>query len=157
MSRGTETQEPKYPQLAAKVQAALARREALKAKGSANVVPTSYFAPTVDQAEALLVALIADPDWSNETKQEESSADTYFVFRKRNLAAGEQPTIIRVGYNELADDLVMTITGMAMPQGFVIADVKPQEVIAAEKASAKRKAEAKAANRRAEFLARLGF
>ena len=143
--------------LATKIAAANERREALRAKGSANVLPTSYYAPTIEQAENLLVALMADADWSNEIAQEESSADTYFVFRKRNLGAGEQPSIIRCGYNIDVDDLVVTITGTALPHDFSLDGVKPQDVVTAGKASAKRKAMAKADAKRAAFQARLGF
>ena len=143
--------------LASKVAAANARREMLRAKGSQNVLPTTYYAPTIEQAENLLVALMSDADWSNEIRQEESSADTYFVFRKRNLGAGEQPTIIRCGYNIDVDDLVLTLTGTGLPSGFSMEEVKPQEVVIAGKASAKRKALAKADAKRAAFQSRLGF
>lgn len=153
----TKTQPATLSPLAAKVAAANARREALRIKGSQNVLSTTYYAPTIEQAEALLVALMADADWSNEIKQEESSADTFFVFRKRNLGAGEQPTIIRCGYNLEADDLVVTMIGVSMPAGFSFEGVKSQEVIAAGKASAKRKLQAKVDAKRAEFQARLGF
>jgi hypothetical protein len=153
MAKNNATQSP----FQSKVDAANARREALRAKGTANVLPTSYYAPTVEQAENLLVALIGDAHWTNEIAQEESSADTFYVFRKRNLAAGEQPTIVRCGYNIDVDDLVVTITGMGLPADFTLEDVKPQEAVTANKATAKRKAIAKADARRAAFQARLGF
>jgi hypothetical protein len=148
---------PKYPMLSAKIEAANKRRETLKAMGTQNIAPTSYYSPTFEQAEELLVALMADADWSNELAQEESGKDTFFVFRKRNLAAGEQPTIIRCAFNLDVNDLVLTVTGTSIPSGFSLDGVKPQEAIAAEKATVKRKAAAKDDRKRAAFQARLGF
>ncbi|MCK6625543.1 MAG: hypothetical protein L6R45_10255 [Anaerolineae bacterium] len=143
--------------LSAKVAAAHARRETLKGLGAANVLPTTYYAPTRAQTEDLLVALVADADWRNEIEQEEASGNTVFVFRKRNLTVGEQPTIIRYGYNAQVEDIVLTVTGAAMPAGFDISEVKPHEVVAAEKANDKRKAAVKSEKKRLEAFARLGF
>ncbi len=154
MSRNTQTTQS---MLASKVAAANARREALKGKGSANVLPTTYYSPSPEQAENLLVALIADADWRNEIEQEETSGNVVFVFRKRNLSAGEQPTIVRYGYSAQVEDIVLTVTGNALPAGFSLDDVKPHEVVSAEKASDKRKAAIKADKKRAEAFARLGF
>ncbi|MBE7553705.1 MAG: hypothetical protein HS126_21765 [Anaerolineales bacterium] len=60
--------------LSAKIEAANARREALKGRGTANVLPTTYYAPTKPQVEDMLVALVADADWNNEIAQEEAPA-----------------------------------------------------------------------------------
>jgi hypothetical protein len=143
--------------LSAKVAAANARREALKGRGTANVLPTTYYAPTKAQVEDMLVALVADADWTNEIAQEEASGNTVFVFRKRNLTVGEQPTIIRYGYSAQVEDIVLTITGTALPAGYNLEGVKLHEVVAAEKANDKRKAAVKAENKRAAAFARLGF
>jgi hypothetical protein len=143
--------------LSAKVAAANARREALKGRGAANVLPTTYYAPTVAQVEDMLVALVADADWTNEIAQEEASGNTVFVFRKRNLTVGEQPTIIRYGYSAQVEDIVLTITGTSLPAGYSLEGVKLHEVVAAEKANDKRKAAVKAENKRAAAFARLGF
>lgn len=154
MSRNTQTTQSL---LAAKIAATNARREALKGKGSANVLPTIYYAPAPNQVEDMLVALVADADWRNETEVEEQSGNVIFVFRKRNLSAGEQPTIIRYGYSAQVEDIVLTVTGNALPAGFSLDGVKLHEVVAAEKANAKRKAAVKAEKARAEAFARLGF
>ncbi|MCL4303128.1 MAG: hypothetical protein KJ077_46010 [Anaerolineae bacterium] len=143
--------------LSAKVAAANARREALKGRGTANVLPTTYYAPTKAQVEDMLVAMVADADWNNEIAQEEASGNTVFVFRKRNLTVGEQPTIIRYGYSAQVEDIVLTITGSALPAGYSLEGVKLHEVVAAEKANDKRKAAVKAENKRAAAFARLGF
>lgn len=143
--------------LSAKVAAANARREALKGRGTANVLPTTYYAPTKAQTEDLLVTLVADADWNNEIAQEEASGNTVFVFRNRNLTVGEQPTIIRYGYSAQVEDIVLTITGSALPAGYNLEGVKLHEVVAAEKANDKRKAAVKAENKRAAAFARLGF
>ncbi|GIK43789.1 MAG: hypothetical protein BroJett011_76220 [Chloroflexota bacterium] len=143
--------------LSAKVAAANARRESLKGRGAANVLPTTYYAPTVPQTEDLLVALVADADWTNEIAQEEASGNTVFVFRKRNLTVGEQPTIVRYGYSAQVEDIVLTITGSALPANYSLDGVKLHEVVAAEKANDKRKAAVKAENKRAAAFARLGF
>jgi hypothetical protein len=143
--------------LSAKVAAANARREALKGRGTANVLPTTYYAPTQPQVEEMLVALVADADWNNEIAQEEASGNTVFVFRKRNLTVGEQPTIIRYGYSAQVEDIVLTITGTSLPAGYSLEGVKLHEVVAAEKANDKRKAAVKAENKRAAAFARLGF
>jgi hypothetical protein len=143
--------------LSSKIAAANARREALKGRGMANVLPTSYYAPTKPQVEELLVALVADADWRNEIEQEEASGNTVFVFRKRNLTVGEQPTIIRYGYSAQVEDIVLTMTGTALPQGFSLEGVKPHEIVTAEKANDKRKAVVKADKKRTDAFARLGF
>ncbi|MBE7473149.1 MAG: hypothetical protein DPW09_39050 [Anaerolineae bacterium] len=143
--------------LSAKVAAAHARREALKGMGTANVLPTTYYAPTRPQTEDLLVALVADADWRNEIEQEEASGNTVFVFRKRNLTVGEQPTIIRYGYSAQVEDIVLTVTGAALPNGFSLDGVKPHEIVTAEKANDKRKAAVKADKKRADAFAKLGF
>ncbi|NJN99622.1 MAG: hypothetical protein HC875_38740 [Anaerolineales bacterium] len=143
--------------LSAKVAAANARREALKGRGTANVLPTTYYAPTKAQVEDMLVALVADADWNNEIAQEEASGNTVFVFRKRNLTVGEQPTIIRYGYSAQVEDIVLTVTGTALPTGYSLDGVKLHEVVAAEKANDKRKATVKAENKRTAAFARLGF
>ncbi|MBE7553162.1 MAG: hypothetical protein HS126_18995 [Anaerolineales bacterium] len=143
--------------LSAKVAEANARREALKGKGAANVLPTTYYAPTIAQVEDLLVALTADADWRNEIEQEQTSGNVVFVFRKRNLTVGEQPTILRYGYSAQVEDIVLTITGSALPAGYSLEGVKLHEVVAAEKANDKRKAAVKAENKRAAAFARLGF
>lgn len=143
--------------LSAKVEAANARREMLKGRGTENVLPTTYYAPTKPQVEELLVALVADADWRNEIEQEEASGNTVFVFRKRNLTVGEQPTIIRYGYSAQVEDIVLTITGTALPAGFSLDGVKPHEIVTAEKANDKRKASVKADKKRADAFARLGF
>ncbi|MCL4299531.1 MAG: hypothetical protein KJ077_27595 [Anaerolineae bacterium] len=143
--------------LSAKVAAANARREALKGRGTANVLPTTYYAPTKAQVEDMLVAMVADADWNNEIAQEEASGNTVFVFRKRNLTVGEQPTIIRYGYSAQVEDIVLTITGSALPAGHSLEGVKLHEVVAAEKANDKRKAAVKAENKRTAAFARLGF
>lgn len=155
MSRKSD--QTQFPQLAAKIEAANERREALKGRGVANVLPTSYYAPTTAQVEELLVALIADADWRNEIEQEETSGNVVFIFRKRNLAVGEQPTIIRYGYSAQVEDIVLTVTGAALPAGFSLSEVKPHEIVAAEKAADKRKASVKAEKSRLEAFARLGF
>ena len=80
-----------------------------------------------------------------------------FVFRKRNLTVGEQPTIIRYGYSAQVEDIVLTVTGTAMPAGYSLEGVKLHEVVAAEKANDKRKATIKVENKRAAAFARLGF
>ena len=41
-----------------------------------------------------------------------------FVFHKRNLTVGEQPTIIRYDYSAQVEDIVLTITGTALPAGY---------------------------------------
>jgi hypothetical protein len=151
------TEESTQSLLSAKVAAANARREALKGRGTANVLPTTYYAPTKAQVEDMLVALVADADWNNEIAQEEASGNTVFVFRKRNLTVGEQPTIIRYGYSAQVEDIVLTITGTAVPAGYSLEGVKLHEVVAAEKANDKRKAAVKAENKRAAAFARLGF
>jgi hypothetical protein len=151
------TANPNQSLLSSKIEAANARREALKGRGTANVLPTTYYAPTLEQVENLLVALFADADWRNEIEQEETSGNTVFVYRKRNLGAGEQPTIIRYGYSAQVEDIVLTLTGTALPTGFSLEDVKPHEVVAAEKANDKRKAAIKADKKRTEAFARLGF
>lgn len=152
------TEEPTTQSLlSAKVEAANARREALKGRGTANVLPTTYYAPTKPQVEDMLVALVVDADWNNEIAQEEASGNTVFVFRKRNLTVGEQPTIIRYGYSAQVEDIVLTITGSALPAGYSLEGVKLHEVVAAEKANDKRKAAVKAENKRAAAFARLGF
>jgi hypothetical protein len=46
---------------------------------------------------------------------------------------------------------------MGLPADFTLEGVKPQEAVTANKATAKRKAVAKADARRAAFQARLGF
>jgi hypothetical protein len=143
--------------LSSKIAAANARREALKGRGMANVLPTTYYAPTKPQVEELLVALVADADWRNEIEQEETSGNTVFVFRKRNLTVGEQPTIIRYGYSAQVEDIVLTMTGTALPQGFSLESVKLHEIVSAEKANDKRKASVKADKKRADAFARLGF
>lgn len=143
--------------LSAKIEAANARREALKGRGTANILPTVYYSPTKPQTEDLLVALVADADWRNEIEQEEASGNTVFVFRKRNLVVGEQPTIIRYGYSAQVEDIVLTVTGTVLPAGFDISEVKPHEVVAAEKANDKRKAAIKSEKKRLEAFARLGF
>jgi hypothetical protein len=143
--------------LSSKIAAANARREALKGRGMANVLPTSYYAPTKAQVEELLVALVADADWRNEIEQEEASGNTVFVFRKRNLTVGEQPTIIRYGYSAQVEDIVLTMTGTALPAGFSLEGVKPHEIVTAEKANDKRKAAVKADKKRADAFTRLGF
>jgi hypothetical protein len=151
------TANPNQSLLSSKIEAANARREALKGRGTANVLPTTYYAPTLEQVENLLVALFADADWRNEIEQEETSGNTVFVYRKRNLGAGEQPTIIRYGYSAQVEDVVLTLTGTALPTAFSLEDVKPHEVVAAEKANDKRKAAIKADKKRTEAFARLGF
>lgn len=143
--------------LKSKVEAAEARRASLKEKGSANVLPTTYHQPTPVQAEELLIALMADADWRNEIEQEETSGNTVFVFRKRNLTAGEQPTIVRFAYNAEVEDLVLTRTGTASPAGFAIGDLQAHDIAALIKAAAKRKADQKAEKKRAEAFAKLGF
>ncbi|MBE7557315.1 MAG: hypothetical protein HS126_40275 [Anaerolineales bacterium] len=155
MSRNSQPQTESL--LSAKVAAANARREALKGRGTANVLPTTYYAPTKAQVEDMLVALVADADWNNEIAQEEASGNTVFVFRKRNLTVGEQPTIIRYGYSAQVEDIVLTVTGIALPAGYSLEGVKLHEVVAAEKANDKRKAAVKAENKRAAAFARLGF
>ncbi len=155
MSRNSQPQTESL--LSAKVAAANARREALKGRGTANVLPTTYYAPTKAQVEDMLVALVADADWNNEIAQEEASGNTVFVFRKRNLTVGEQPTIIRYGYSAQVEDIVLTVTGSALPAGYSLEGVKLHEVVAAEKANDKRKAAVKAENKRAAAFARLGF
>jgi hypothetical protein len=156
MQRKTESTQTESL-LSAKVAAANARREALKGRGTANVLPTTYYAPTKAQVEDMLVALVADADWNNEIAQEEASGNTVFVFRKRNLTVGEQPTIIRYGYSAQVEDIVLTITGSSLPAGYSLEGVKLHEVVAAEKANDKRKAAVKAENKRAAAFARLGF
>lgn len=151
------TQSDNTSPLASKIAAANARREALKGKGSANVLPTTYFAPTPDQAEALLIALMADADWSNEITQEETSGNTVFVFRKRNLSAGEQPTIVRYAYNADIEDLLLTCIGQALPAGFDMSGFKAHDIATLMKEAAKRKEAAKAERKRSEAFARLGF
>ncbi|HXV42461.1 MAG TPA: hypothetical protein VEC96_05330 [Anaerolineae bacterium] len=143
--------------LSSKIAAANARRDALKGRGMANVLPTTYYAPAKPQVEELLVALVADADWRNEIEQEEASGNTVFVFRKRNLTVGEQPTIIRYGYSAQVEDIVLTMTGTALPAGFSLEGVKPHEIVTAEKANDKRKAAVKADKKRADAFARLGF
>lgn len=158
-TQSTETTELTSAQLflRSKIEAANGRRESLKARGMQNVLPTNYYAPTPVQVENLVIALVADADWRNETEQEESSANVVFVFRKRNLGAGEQPTILRYGYNPVVNAVVLTVTGSAMPAGFSLDGIAPHEVIAAEKANAKRKATAKADKARSEAFTALGF
>ena len=85
---------------------------------AANVLPTTYFAPTPDQAEALLIALMADADWSNE--------------------------IVRYSYNAEVEDLVLTVTGIASPAGFNLNDLPAHDIATLQKAAAKRKEAAKA-------------
>lgn len=143
--------------LSAKVAAAHARREQLKGMGTANVLPTSYYAPTKAQVEDMLVALVADADWNNEIAQKEASGNTVFVFRKRNLTVGEQPTIIRYGYSAQVEDIVLTLTGTALPNGFSLEGVKPHEIVTAEKANDKWKSAVKADKKRTDAFARLGF
>lgn len=147
----------KISPLAVKVAAAEARRASLKAKGSANVLPTTYHQPDPKQAEELLIALMADADWRNEIEQEETSGNTVFVYRKRNLAAGEQPTIVRFAYNSEVEDLVLTRTGYASPAGFDIEQLHGHDIAELVKAAAKKKAEQKAENKRALAFAKLGF
>lgn len=143
--------------LAGKVAEANARRLLLAGQGSANVLPTTYYSPTKIQAENLYVALIADADFSSEAKQEALSSNVLFIFRKRNLVVGEQPTILRYGYNSQVKEVVLTVTGTSMPAGFSLEGVKVHEIVAAEKANDKRKATAKAGVARDEAFANLGF
>ncbi|MCL4299039.1 MAG: hypothetical protein KJ077_25100 [Anaerolineae bacterium] len=103
------------------------------------------------------IPLVADADWNNEIAQEEASGNIVFVFRKRNLTVGEQPTIIRYGYSAQVEDIVLTVTGTSLPAGYRLEGVKLHEVIAAEKANDKCKAAVKAENKRAAAFARLGF
>jgi hypothetical protein len=143
--------------LAAKKAAADARRIELAGRGTANVQPTSYFDPTMVQAESLLVALVADADWRNEIAQEATSANVIYVFSKRNLTVGEQPTFVRYGYSSAVEDVVLTLQGTALPTGFSLDGVKSHEIVAAEKANDKRKASMKASRKRDEAFARIGF
>jgi hypothetical protein len=143
--------------LAAKKAAADARRLELVGRGTLNVQPTTYFDPTMVQAEALLVALAADGDWRNEIVQEATSGNVIFVFSKRNLTVGEQPTFVRYGYSAQVEDVVLTLQGSAMPAGFSLDGIKTHEIVAAEKANDKRKASLKASRKREEAFARIGF
>jgi hypothetical protein len=143
--------------LAAKKAAADARRMELVGRGTLNVQPTTYFDPTMAQAEALLIALVADADWRNEIAQEATSGNVIYVFSKRNLTVGEQPTFVRYGYSAQVEDVVLTLQGSALPAGFSLEGVKSHEIVTAEKAADKRKASIKASRKREEAFARLGF
>ena len=68
-----------------------------------------------------------------------------------------QPTIIRYTYSAQVEDIVLSNTGIALPAGYNLEDVKLHEVVAAEKANDKCKAAVKAENKRAAAFARLGF
>lgn len=155
-NRTTQIEEVLSP-LAAKKAAADLRRLELAGRGTANVQPTTYFDPTMAQAEQLLIALVADADWRNEIAQEVTSANVIFVFSKRNLTVGEQPTFVRYGYSSAVEDVVLTLQGSALPAGFNLDGVKSHDIVTAEKQSDKRKASMKASRRRDEAFARIGF
>lgn len=98
-----------------------------------------------------------DGQWSNEIAQEGTSGNTVYVFRKRHLSGGEQPTIVRYAYNAGIEDLLLTSIGQALPAGFSLEGVKSHDIATLRKAAAKRKEAAKADRKRSEAFAGLGF
>lgn len=144
--------------LLSKKAAADARREEMRTRGSINVLPTVYYAPTLPQTDALLLALDGDGDFSNDIAQEATSGNVVFVYSKRtNLVVGEQITTYRYGFNAGAGAVVLTVTGTAVPAGFDMSEIKIHDIVAVDKANDKRKAAAKAERVRVNAFAAIGF